>query len=133
MKSPFKRTRCFCRDEDGAQTIEAVIWLPVFVMFIVLIIDVSSVFNRQSEMLRIVQDANRSFATGRLSSSDAAEAFVQTALGSLAASTTVTTTLIDGIISTRLTIPATALMPINSIPIFRDKDVVVANQQLAEF
>ena len=35
--------------------------------------------------------------------------------------------------ASRLTVPVTDLMPINSFPIFRDRDVVVANQQLAEF
>lgn len=133
MKVLAQKAARFWRKEDGATTIEAVIWLPVFVMFLVLIIDVSSVFNRQSEMLRIVQDANRGYATGRLSTPAAAEDFIASALGTLAASSTITTTLVNGIISTRLTIPAEQLMPINSFPIFHEKTVVVSNQQLAEF
>ena len=127
MKSLSRFIRRITRDEEGSQTVEAVLWLPVFVMFLSLVIDVSMVFNR------IVQDANRSYATGRLGSEDAAEAFIKTALGNFGASATVTTSLIDGIIFTRLTVPVTDLMPINSFPIFRDRDVVVANQQLAEF
>ncbi|MGR3271041.1 pilus assembly protein [Thalassococcus profundi] len=133
MKSLSRFIRRITRDEEGSQTVEAVLWLPVFVMFLSLVIDVSMVFNRQSEFNRIVQDANRSYATGRLGSEDAAEAFIKTALGNFGASATVTTSLIDGIIFTRLTVPVTDLMPINSFPIFRDRDVVVANQQLAEF
>ena len=121
------------KDEDGAQTVEAVIWLPVFIMFLVLVIDVSTVFNRQSEILRIVQDANRSYATGRIQTTAETESFIAQAIGTLAENSTITTTLIDGIISTRLSIPADKLMPINSFPIFREKNVVVSNQQLAEF
>ncbi len=106
--------RRITRDEEGSQTVEAVLWLPVFVMFLSLVIDVSMVFNRQSEFNRIVQDANRSYATGRLGSEDAAEAFIKTALGNFGASATVTTSLIDGIIFTRLTVPVTDVSSISS-------------------
>lgn len=42
--------RRFRRDERGSATIEAVIWLPMFVIFFVMIADVSLVFFRQTEV-----------------------------------------------------------------------------------
>ena len=55
----------FRRDERGSATIEAVPWLPLFVIFFVMIADVSLVFFRQTEVLRVVQDGNRALSVGR--------------------------------------------------------------------
>ncbi|MDU8911226.1 TadE/TadG family type IV pilus assembly protein [Aestuariicoccus sp. MJ-SS9] len=133
MEALERRLARFRSDESGSQTIESVIWLPVFSMFLVLIIDVSMVFNKQSELLRIVQDANRAYSTGRLASAAEAESFVQAAVANYTSNPSVTTTLVNGVITTRLVVPATDLMPINSFPVFKDKDVVIATQHLAEF
>lgn len=133
MKALIEKTRRLWRDEDGGQTIEAVIWLPVFVSMLVLTIDVSTIYNRQSEMLRIVQDANRAYSTGRLPDAAATETYIKEAIGSFATNSTVQTSYANGVISTRLTVPATDLMPIDSFVAFRDKNVVIATQQLAEF
>lgn len=53
-----KRLRRFAA-EDGSLTVEAVIWIPFFLLFIVLIVDTVSVLNYKSKALRLIHDANR--------------------------------------------------------------------------
>ena len=66
----------FVKDENGSATIEAVLWMPVFVFVLVLIFDVSMMFYNQTRVMRIVHDANRAYAVGRFDQSEA-EAFMQ--------------------------------------------------------
>ena len=60
LNATFLRTtsawKAFRRETDGNATIEAVLWLPLFVVFLVMIADVSFVFHRQSQIMNIVQD-----------------------------------------------------------------------------
>ncbi|MFD1343199.1 TadE/TadG family type IV pilus assembly protein [Litorisediminicola beolgyonensis] len=123
----------FRRDERGSQTVEAVIWVPFFTMFLLFVVDVSMVFNRQSEMHRIVQDANRALSTGRIETTAEAESFVRTRLAYLEVTPDIRTTVDKGVINTRISVPASALMPLDGFAFFRDKTVVVSNQHLSEF
>ncbi|WP_417720886.1 TadE/TadG family type IV pilus assembly protein [Salipiger sp.] len=123
----------FFKREDGSVTVESVIWLPMFLMLLTMMIDVSMVFNRQSEMMRIVQDANRAYSVGRISTSEAAEEFILTAIAAFAPTATVSTSFMNGVVRTRLIVPTSDLMPINTIPVFRNRSVVVETEQLAEF
>ena len=63
LRAPFHRLR---RDQSGAVTVEMVLWMPVIVLMIYMIADVSLVFHRQSEVLRQIQANNRAYATGRI-------------------------------------------------------------------
>ncbi|MBC7141878.1 MAG: pilus assembly protein, partial [Rhodobacteraceae bacterium] len=73
LKGRFSR---FSRCDDGAATVEAVLWLPLYVMLIALLADVSMMFHGQSRLLRIAQDANRNMSIGRLVSTADTEDFV---------------------------------------------------------
>jgi len=66
----------FARCEAGSYTIESVIWLPIYVFVLALMMNISMVFFNESQILRVVQDSNRSFAVGRISSLEAAEQYV---------------------------------------------------------
>ena len=131
----FKRLVCRVRREEGgsASTVEAALWLPVFVIFLTLVIDVSSIYNSQSEIMRILQDANRAYAIGQLSDEDATEDYIKTAVASYSANPTVNTVLVSGIITTTVDIPATDLMPVNRFTPFRSVNITLRSQQLAEF
>ena len=122
------------RETDGtASTVEAALWLPLFVLFLTLIIDVSSIYNRQSQMLRIVQDANRAFAIGLLGNEQQTQDYIQGAIATYSNNTTIVTQKSAGIITTTLTIPATDLMPVNKFAVFNDKNITLRAQQLAEY
>lgn len=124
----------FLRDDDGSFTIEAVIWMPIFAIILALIFNVSMVFFTESQLLRIVQDANRAFSLGRLDDTTATENYITNALAYLDTTVAVTTTLDGGIISTVLNVPAVDLMPMSFMrDQFRDIAITVRSQQLVEF
>jgi hypothetical protein len=126
--------RRFLHCQSGSYTIETVIWLPIYVFILVLTINVSMVFFNESQILRVVQDSNRSFAVGRINSLEAAEQYVIDRLAYLDVTPAVNSQLVDGIIYTNLSIPATQLMPFGMLHrFFMNTNIVVSAQQIVEF
>lgn len=124
----------FLRDEEGSFTVEAVIWMPIFAIILALIFNISMIFFTQSQILRVVQDANRAFSLGRLDSTSATENYISSALSYLGTTITVNTTLDQGIISTVLNAPAVDLMPMSFMrDQFADIAVTVTAQHIVEF
>ena len=70
----------FARDTSGNATVEFVIWLPMVLLAFGLTVDVSMIFHSQSQVLRIVQDANRNASIGRLRTAAEAESYIETRL-----------------------------------------------------
>lgn len=52
----------FKSDERGTATIESLLWFPLFFFLFILIIDASFLFYGKAQVLRIVQNENRSLA-----------------------------------------------------------------------
>ena len=128
------KVAAFFRDEKGSYTIESVIWLPIYVFILAIMMNVSMVFFNESQMLRVVQDSNRSFAVGRIDTLEAAEQYVLDRLAYLEVTPVVNSQLVDGIIYTNLSIPATQLMPFSMLhKFFNGTDIVVSAQQIVEF
>jgi hypothetical protein len=126
--------RRFLQCQSGSYTIETVIWLPIYIFILVLTINVSMVFFNESQILRVVQDSNRSFAVGRINSLEAAEQYVIDRLAYLNVTPAVNSQLVDGIIYTNLSIPATQLMPFGMLhTFFANTNIVVSAQQIVEF
>ncbi len=133
-RRPGKLLGSFLRSEDGSFSIEAVIWMPIFAMLLAVIMNVSMVFFGESQMLRVVQDANRAFSLGRLADAEAVEQFVLTNLAYMDSTLTVKTLISGGIVSTELRAPATDLMPLNFMTAaFKNVNVAVNAQQIIEF
>lgn len=127
---PIKK---FWRNEDGSATIEAVLWLPLFVVFFVMVADVSFVFHRQAQMLRVVQDANRAFSVGRLSDEDATESFITTALLEVSDSAVATTSIGSGIITSTLRVPVGDLVAVGFFAFLSGYDIEVESQHFLEY
>lgn len=126
--------KAFCRSESGSYTIESVIWLPIYVFILALMMNVSMVFFNESQLLRVVQDANRSFAVGRISTGEAVKQYVTDRIAYLNITPTVTTDIVDGIIYTNLSVTATDLMPFSMLhKFFAGTTIVVSAQQIVEF
>lgn len=60
-------------DDSGSASIEAVLWMPVFMFFIALVFDASMILMNRAHILRAIQDGNRAFAVGQLDSTAATE------------------------------------------------------------
>lgn len=130
--SPTGALHRFLRKEDGAATIEAVLWLPFFIMLFGVLADVSMVFYNQSRLLRIVQDANRNMAVGRLTDVQATEDFVETVARSVSARVRATTNVTAGLINTTATVPVQDLDLLGMAGMFRGVTMTVRAEQLME-
>jgi Flp pilus assembly protein TadG len=128
------RVAAFLKCEDGSFSIEAVIWTPIFVILLAVMINVSTVFFNESQMLRVVQDANRAYSLGRLETEDETEQYIKAQLAYLSGAFTVQTTKSASVISTTVSVPATELMPMNLMSsAFSGTMLNVSGQQLIEY
>jgi Flp pilus assembly protein TadG len=129
----MKQIRKFRNDESGSATVEAVLWLPLFVVFFVMVADVSFVFHRQAQTLRIVQDANRALSVGRLTSEDETEDFIVAALSGLTTGPIVSTTIDAGVITTRTLLPVSDLTAVGMFDFISDYNILVTSQHFVEY
>ena len=126
--------RRFFTDEDGSFTIESVVWMPIFAILIAVIMNVSLVFFSESQMMRVVQDANRAFSLGRFENELETETYILAQLDHMDANFVVETTISGGVITTQVSAPAADLMPLNLMTsAFDSVDVSVFAQQLVEY
>lgn len=133
MKKAGGFLKRFAREEDGSQTIEAIIWMPIFVTVLALVINVSLVFFDQSQMLRVVQDANRALSMGMFKSDTDVEKYVLENLAYMSDSIEADATVADGFVTTTVTVPALDLMPVKILGgYFSDTKVTVVAKHLLE-
>ncbi len=104
----------FVRDRDGS-TIEVVIWMPIFVLILSLIADTSMIFFGQSRVYLITQVANRAYSVGNLENTDAVSEYIVAAVERIGATATVDVQVTDGIIHTKVVVPA---RPFEAIGLF---------------
>lgn len=127
-----RRIRPFLHEERGAFTVEAVLWMPVFVFLFCLIADASLIFGKQAQVLRVVQDANRALSIGRFQSDLDAEAYITQQIAWFTQSAIVTTSVTNGVISSTVEIPAGDMTATGFISAFKSLTVSVTAQHLSE-
>ena len=96
----------FRNSEKGAVTVEAVLWLPFFILFMFGIGELGLVFHGQARVLEIAQDTNRGTSVGRFNTTTEAEAWAEAALAPFSDEIVATTTIDKGVITTVITISA---------------------------
>lgn len=119
-------------DERGSATIENVIWLPVFLLFFAIIVDGTMIFSNRSMILRVVQDANRGFALGRLKTETATQDYVYNRIKAVSPTASVKSTDSGGTITTQVTAPASDFDAIGLFGVFASVNLSVRAQQLTE-
>lgn len=132
MNRVFASLKRFKMSQDGSATIEAVLWFPMFIVILVMVTDVSFVFHRQSQVFRVVQDANRAFSVGRLSSSAETETYIENVFSNISQGINATTQVSSGIISTSVTIPVEDLVAIGYFSFLRGYNITVQASQYQE-
>lgn len=129
----FLKMRGFRDCEAGSASIEALFWIPLFVFFLVLVLDTSFIFYGKAQALRFIQDGNRALSVGALEDTDATAAFIKASLTEYSPDATVITEIIDGIvIKSTVDMPATDLMMIGSIPVFANTMISVTANHFLE-
>lgn len=127
------RLRARVRDEDGAATVDAVMWIPLLFAILVMVVDVSFLFTNRAELMRLVQDTNRALSTGLLASEEEAETILVERLAAAGGATSVDTTIDNNIITTTVSMPASQLDVLGWFPVLRNIQVTVASQHYLEF
>ncbi|AZQ66784.1 hypothetical protein EF888_06295 [Silicimonas algicola] len=134
-----RRLRYLLLKETGAVTVEGVLWVPIYGVFFALLVDVSLMFNGQSQARRIIQDVNRLASTGYLGDMDepalieqAAEDRATASLSHLSSAAEVETTIVDNVVSIVATIPGSDLQATGILSIFSDIQIVVSASHLVE-
>lgn len=118
--------------EDGAATIEAVIWMPVMIFLFALVADTALILGGEARVLRVVQDTNRAVSIGRITKVEDAQTQVLAQISRLAPHAVVTTTVDSGLITTQVRIPATDFTSVGLVDGLLDLDLMVTAQHLAE-
>jgi Flp pilus assembly protein TadG len=120
------------RNVDGGATVEVVIWLPVLLFLFSLIADTALILGGEARILRVVQDTNRAVSVGRITTVADAEAQVFSQISGIAPNANVTTTVVSGLITTEVTVPATDFTSVGLVDAFLSLNILVTAQHLAE-
>lgn len=120
------------RSESGSITVEAVFWFPAFAILFSLIADASLVFNGQSQIQRIAQDANRAYSVGKLDSEEDTENYIKIAAGHLSGNVTAETVYDGELITTVVSFPARDLEAIGLLSTLTGVTVQIRAQHMME-
>lgn len=132
LNGALARVRKNARDENGAATVEVVLWMPVIVLLFALVADTAMIFGAQSQVVRVVQDANRALSTGRIRGTDVAQNQIYTRIAAISPNSTVSTTVVDGMILSTVTMPVGDLTATGLVDAFTNFSVRVQAQHLSE-
>jgi hypothetical protein len=137
----------FREDQSGTATIESLLWMPLFFFLFILIIDVSMVFYGKSEVLRFVQNENRTLSVwvGTEPDWEAEEAAAEVRLrgrivglmrnaspSELAGVTVDIEKDGNNIINTTVSLPGRPMMAVGSLPNFSATRITVRAQHYKE-
>jgi hypothetical protein len=136
----------FKEDQRGLATIESLLWMPLFFFLFILIVDISLVFYGKSEVLRFVQNENRTLAVWVGVEDDweaeelAAEARLRARIVGLmmnpsaneVAGVTVEIDKVDNIINTFVSLPGGPMMAVGTLPNFSATRITVRAQHYKE-
>lgn len=123
----------FLRREGGSSSIEAVLWIPFFVVTLMACGQLALVFFGQAIALDAAQDATRAYAVGILTSEAEVRSQIQGDLASISSNVAVVTMTDDELITTVVTVPASDFGgPLRFITQFSSLNVQVVAQHFAE-
>lgn len=109
MTSLLSRVRRFRSREDGAITVEFVVWMPVMFLFLTLAVDVTMILHSYSYVSRVVHDENRRLSAAITSNTAEAESRIEAALTGFSSNAEASTSITGDIITSSVAIPAADL------------------------
>ena len=130
----------FAKDEEGAVTVEAVIWIPFFFLVLMLITDTSLAFFSKAQAYRLLESGNRSFSikantaettTETWISSQFRAAFPRVSAANLTVDTQTSKT--SGTVATYIRYRARDVVPFNTLNVLGNWTITVRAQQFVEW
>ncbi|MCY1127263.1 pilus assembly protein [Frigidibacter sp. RF13] len=128
----LRARREFERDEEGAVTIEALLWMPMFFYVLALSVDVSMIFHAYSRVIRVVEDVNRGLSIGRITTVSEGESKIASSLGDYTGVKS-KITIVDNVIVSDVSVPVSSLVVLGAIKPMLGKSIEVKTQQYVEF
>lgn len=122
----------FLRRQDGTASVEAVLWMPIFIALFGLIVDMSLIFYGQSKVLRVVQDGNRARSIGITKTPAQTELRITNHLAALDVVATVKSTEVGGIVHTDVTYGAAQLQALGFFTALLGLKVTVSAEHMLE-
>lgn len=119
-------------DESGSASIEAVIWMPVFIFFIALVFDASMIFMNRAHILRAIQDGNRAYAVGAHASLAETEAAIATGIARFGATAEPKSTRQGNVIQSVVRVRAGDLSAVGLLQPFANLQLTVFAHHLIE-
>ena len=129
---PLRSMKRFIKQSGGTATVETVLWFPLIIAIFGLMLDVAMIFHGQAKVLRIVQDANREFSIGRITTTASTETTIENNLTALGITATATTTQVAGTAFTVVDVPANQLQVLGYFSAFSGLSIQVADEYLIE-
>ena len=135
MTTSYKRSvlNRFQKDEDGAVTVAAVLWVPFFVFVLVMVFDIAMIFYGQARAHEIAEDVNRSLSVGHIASFDEAEKLARDSIAKLSPNATALTTSEDYMIRTVVRMPSSDLVGVGVFASLTDFEITAVAQMVREF
>jgi len=120
------------RQEAGAASVEAVLWIPFFVFCLTLIADGALIFYGQARALEVAEDANRSYAIGELTKDDAI-AQIKSRLSRISPNAQAHINNDKGLITTIVTVPTGDLDAVGFVTSLASINMQVISQMVRDY
>jgi Flp pilus assembly protein TadG len=125
--------RRFQKEEEGAVTVAAVLWVPFFVFVLTMVFDIAMIFYGQARAQEIAEDVNRSLSIGQYASFSDAEAAVKHSLNGLSPNAIAKTSSEDFMIRTVVRMPTSDLAPVGIFSSLTKFEVTAVAHMVQEF
>ncbi|MBT8415129.1 MAG: pilus assembly protein [Boseongicola sp.] len=122
----------FTRCQSGALTVEAVLWVPVYLFLFVFIADVSLIFHGQAKATRIAYDGNRMASVGSFETASETSSAIRGRVQLFSPQATVNTVFGSNEVTTTVVMPAADLAAIGLIGRIVDLDVTVQSVHMRD-
>ena len=127
-----RHIRRFTGRDEGTATVEAVLWFPIFILIFGLMVDAAMIFHGQAKVLRVIQDGNRNYSIGRLTTNEETQTYVQQTLAGIDIEATVTTTNVAGVATTTVRVPAAQLQILGYFSALQSLEIEVSSDHMLE-
>lgn len=125
----------FAREEGGAVSVEAVLWIPFFFILLMMITDASLAFFSKAQAFRVVEAGNRAFSIKNITSTAATELWIENEFKPLSPNVNATTTVdkARGIVFTTIDYPARDVSLFGTLNVLKGWKITVRSQQYVEW
>jgi Flp pilus assembly protein TadG len=119
-------------DDAGSASIEAVIWMPIFIFLIALVFDASMIFMNRAHILRAIQDGNRAYAVGRIDTLEATADAIAAGAARFGATVEPQSTRLGNVIQSVVSVRAGDLSAVGLLQPFANLQLTVFAHHLIE-